>query len=203
MPQSSILENIFTKFSECEPEILSSLNKNSFATKYFQENNFAHQTNSVNDFSILNINIRSIQKNFETFKSFYRSLNYLFDIICVTETWEDPSQPIGTNSLFNLPCYTLISQPRVQKKGGGTAIFVLNSLPFQRIDQQSFVNKNIECLTIEVSSNSGKNIIITCVYRPPDGSVPSFIKSIKTLISATRTDKNMFLAGDFNIDIFN
>ena len=146
--KSSMLENVFTKLSECEPDIFSSLNKNSFVTKYFQENEFVHQTNSVNDFSVLNINIRSLQKNFETFKSFYKSLNYLFDIICITETWEDPRQPISTNSLFNLPCYSLISQPRVQKKGGGTAIYVLNSLSFQLVNKQSCLNKNSECLSI-------------------------------------------------------
>ena len=199
--QSPILENIFMKLSETDSEFFSSFNAKSFDTKYLQRSEFFQNNNSVNDFSILNVNIRSMQKNFETFKTFFKSLNFLFDVICLTETWEDPDSPINNNSLFNLPCYDLISQPRTQKKGGGTAIYILSTLSFQFKKQQSFLTKNIECLTIEVSNENGKNICVSCVYRPPDGSILSFIKSIKkTLFNATKENKNIFLAGDVNID---
>ena len=40
-----------------------------------------------------------------------------------------------------------------------------------------------------------------CVYRPPDGSVSLFIKSIKKILfNATKENKNIFLVGDMNID---
>ena len=86
--KSPIIDNIFMKLSESDSEMFSSYNEKSFDTKYFQQSEFIHQTNSVSDFSMLNINIRSMQKIFETFKTFYKSLNFLFDIICFTETWE-------------------------------------------------------------------------------------------------------------------
>ena len=42
---------------------------------------------SENDFSLLNINIRSLSKNFENLKNLLNDLCFSFKIICVTETW--------------------------------------------------------------------------------------------------------------------
>ena len=39
--------------------------------------------------SILLLNIRSMKKNFETFKNFLSTVNYNFSIICFCETWLD------------------------------------------------------------------------------------------------------------------
>ena len=80
------------------------------------------------------------------FKTFYRSLNFLFNVICVSNTWEDSNLPIEINSLFNLPCYDLVSQARLQKRGGETAIFILSSLSFQLKKQHCILTKNAECV---------------------------------------------------------
>ena len=37
---------------------------------------------SKNSFSVLHLNIRSINKNFEAFTEFYSKLNYIFSVIC-------------------------------------------------------------------------------------------------------------------------
>ena len=79
--QSPIIDSLFVKLSEHDTTNASSLSLDSFNTKYFSPEEFSIKTNSDNDFSILNINIRSIQKNFEAFKEFYLSLNFLFDVI--------------------------------------------------------------------------------------------------------------------------
>ena len=102
--------------SENDSTNFYTLNEQSFNTKYFTENDISLKSNSDKDFSILSVNIRSIQKNFETFKEFYKNLNFLFDIICLTETWEDPKTPLAKNSLYDLPCYEIVSQPRIEKK---------------------------------------------------------------------------------------
>ena len=40
---------------------------------------------SKNSFSVLHLNIRSI--NFEAFTEFYWKLNHIFSVICFSETW--------------------------------------------------------------------------------------------------------------------
>ena len=89
-------------------------------------------------------------------------------------------------------------------KGGGTAIYILKSLTFNVKINQNSLSKHIECLTVEISNKTGKNINISCVYRPPDGNVRSFIKLLKNnIFYPVSNDKNVFIVGDFNIDALN
>ena len=112
--QSPILENLSSKPTEADSEFLSSIEK-SFQTKYYTQWDFT-KTKTSNDLSILNFNIRSVQKNFETFKAFYESLNFNFDIICLTETWEDSNHSMKENSLFNLTGYNFSQSTPFAKK---------------------------------------------------------------------------------------
>ena len=41
---------------------------------------------SKNSFSVLHLNIKSINKNFEAFSEFYLILNHIFNVICFSET---------------------------------------------------------------------------------------------------------------------
>ena len=78
--------------SFCDPD-LNFLKNNirNLDTKYLLPepfHNFLY--NSTTDwFSILHLNIRSIQKNFEKFKLFLSSLDFSFSVICFSETWFD------------------------------------------------------------------------------------------------------------------
>ena len=42
-----------------------------------------------NSFSVLHLNIRSLNKNFESFAQLYKSLSFKFSIICFPETWSN------------------------------------------------------------------------------------------------------------------
>lgn len=44
------------------------------------------QSNTNKDFSVLNLNIRSLKKHFDYFKSFLSHLNFTFKTICLSET---------------------------------------------------------------------------------------------------------------------
>ena len=43
--------------------------------------------NDPNSFDILHLNIRSLNKNFDNFKTFLAECSHNFSIICLTETW--------------------------------------------------------------------------------------------------------------------
>ena len=74
-------------------------------------------------FSILHLNIRSVNKNLEAFREFCESLDINFSIICFSETWANDSN-FDKNSLFQIEGYNPIHQIRKNHKGGGIAIFV-------------------------------------------------------------------------------
>ena len=77
-------------------------------------------------------------------------------------------------------------------------------ISFQLIKKHCALSDNVECLSIEILNKTGKNIALSCVYRPPDGSILSFIKTLKkTVYDLTKDNKNIVLAGDTNIDSLN
>ena len=75
---------------------ISSSNTNYLSPSEIDEN---FQNFSKESFSVLHLNIRSMNKNFETFQDFYKSLNTKFSIIYLTKTWANVSK-INQNSLY-------------------------------------------------------------------------------------------------------
>ena len=94
---------------------ISSLESN-YLTPSKIDKNF--QNFSKESFSVLHLNSKSMNKNFEAFQDFCKSLNTKFIIICFTETWANDSD-INQDSLFQLEGYILyIKLENVAKEGG-------------------------------------------------------------------------------------
>ena len=196
--ESPILKSL--KTNKNEYNFLSDINISCLDNSYYKPDKFNIEKNNK-DLSILSINIRSMNKNFEAFIHFYYSINYLFDIICISETWEDAKLPLSENSLYNLSSYKIISQPRVRSKGGGVAIYILDKFIFKPKNIFCKVNKHIETLCIEILNKTGKPFLISSFYRPPCGKQINFHNSLRSIISKMSIqNKHIFFAGDLNLD---
>eukprot|EP00111_Clytia_hemisphaerica_P011532 TCONS_00033842-protein len=164
--------------------------------------------NMNQNFSILNINIRSISKNFDDFKALLKQLKFNFKIICITETWckkdeaeSEENQSKKSFSKYLLPGYKVLHQARSNKKGGGLCIFVHESLNYKRKQDLSVNDNDCEILTIELI-NKLQNIIISCVYRQPSGNLKNFKQHLKNhLADKNLNKKSIYLAGDFNLNL--
>ena len=84
---------------------------------------------SKNAFSVLRLNVSSMNKNFEAFTEFYSKLNHMFSIICFSETWAS-EENINKNSAFQIKNY-VFHQVRNSHKGGGLCIFIHESLCYK------------------------------------------------------------------------
>ncbi|XP_065645407.1 uncharacterized protein LOC136075893 [Hydra vulgaris] len=155
----------------------------------------------VNALSILHLNIRSIQKNFDKFKEFLFSVKIKFQIICLTKTW-CRNKEIENNSNFQLNNYKDIHQIRGSEKiGGGVCIFIHNSLDFKLRKEMCSITKDFELLTVEVLNDASKNVILHVIYRPPSGNIKAFSKHFKGLITKKDTyGKLIYCVGDLNLD---
>ena len=74
-------------------------------------------------FSALHVNIRSTNKNFETFKNVYSKLNCTFSVIYFSENWATDNS-ICNDSNFQIENYTVLHKVRESGGGGGLSIFV-------------------------------------------------------------------------------
>jgi len=155
-----------------------------------------------NSFSILNINARSLNTNFDQIKVLLSYFDNKPDIITVSETWLQSTTPLQPFALIN---YNIISVPRHnRKRGGGVAIYVNSLLSYNVISSSlpNSANNPCEICAIEIVNDNSQNIIIVNIYKPPDSDIPTFIDFISDFIDCLNIrKKHLFITGDFNIDL--
>ena len=125
-------------------------------------NNSLQNINSANNnFSLLHINSRSINKNVDSVEICLSSLNrFSFSVIGISETWLKSNSP----DIFNIPNYHMIHVDRKKGRGGGVAMYINFNLKY-KIRKDIYID-GIENLFIEIYNKSGKNIIVGTLYRP-------------------------------------
>ena len=106
---------------------------------------------SSNDLSLLNVKIRSINKNFDSLKEFLHSTSVDFNIISLVESWLK-DKPHG---YFHLDGYNLECANRQSDKGGGgggVCLFIKEELKYVVRNDLSKIKHplNTETLFIEI-----------------------------------------------------
>ena len=77
------------------------------------------KNNTLNSLNYGLLNARSINNKTETIVDFI--LEHKLDILCITETWLQSDDSFTTNHVT--PCgYSIISSPRLNRRGGGIAV---------------------------------------------------------------------------------
>ena len=194
----STRENTILLTNDTDPDV-NYFNNSLIETNYFNLSEASvYLKCSLSYFSVLNLNIRSMRKNFENLKILLKNLNFNFSVICLTETWCQNGDEL--NSIYFLYGYNSIHQTRKNGIGGGVCIFILNSFTFRNSENLSVNDANCESLTIEIIKQKTKSIFITALYRPPNGNFDAFEKHLKNMLPIV-IKKHIYLTGDFNIDI--
>ena len=156
---------------------------------------------SPTDLSFLHMNIQSLSCHFDELLSLLTNLKIGFDVVAVSETWDSFERPITMN--VTLPGYTFLSS-KSQSQNGGLGLYIKSSLdPVPRPDLNS-ISDEYETMWAEVETYREKNILICCAYHHPSTEIEHFTEYIqRTLSNPTVTTKQVFILGDFNINLLN
>ena len=170
--------------------------------EYYLPTDFKEQineTNQNNNFSMIHLNIRSMINKFDSFKELIYSLNKLFQIIGLTETWLNETN----EDRFKFQNYDFVNVNRSTKSGGGVGIYIANELNYKiRTDLNTSIENVIESVFVEIITTVGKNIIIGVIYRPPNNHFDSFETEMNQILGQIdKENKLCYLMGDFNIDL--
>lgn len=94
------------------------LNCDQYTPEQFRNN----MKNNSNSLTILNVNVQSLRKNFDSLETFMFSVPKPFDVVCITESF------LYDNEVHNFPIndYVFIGKQR-QSKGGGVGAYVRSS----------------------------------------------------------------------------
>ena len=156
----------------------------------------------INDktFSVLHLNVRSLNKNFKSLKELLTSIKFGFKVICLTKTWctDDPRN----ETLFNLENYTSINQVRKHGRGGGICIFIHDSLTFKLRSDLGTNSNDIESLAIEIINKNSKNAVINAQYRQPDRDFKQYKTYLENFFNKMKnSNKAIYIVGDTNLNL--
>lgn len=123
--------------------------------------------------------------------------NKSLKFLCLTEIWYD-SKKFKTFDNFNLCSYFV----RKNFIRGGVGIWCQTNIQVKSLNLNQFcIEKDIEICGITFTSKTKMKHLILACYRSPAGNFQSFCEKIAdTLDFTVKTNVNVILAGDFNLD---
>lgn len=151
---------------------------------------------NVNDttFSIFHNNIRSINKNMNELLIMLDKLQYNFDCIILTETWQIPDI-----HFFKIQGFNIIYNEGDINQNDGVVMYIKDNYNYNiKISKIGAVR--VIKATIQIPNET---IVIHAMYRPSPTCVHEFNDELQNyLANATNVYGNYnFLVGDLNIDI--
>ena len=184
--------NSFQNTNNLQPPI-----PNSTGSYYIDPVTINQLYNITNEFTFLNINIRSLNKNFNKILLLINELGFSPTIISVTETWLHSTKPL----IHSLEGYTFIDKPG-SNQAGGVGLFILNSLQYNVLTNYQLNLGNCEDIWVELCLSKTKKITVGCIYRHPSHDFKVFKqKFTNSLESLNKNNKTYIIGGDINIDL--
>jgi len=174
---------------ETEHHILQNRDLTLQNCKYYASLNLPSQVNLMNvssKFSVLHHNVRSLVKNGQLFKDFLANIGLTFSCMLITETWlRDVSVSV------EIPNYSFYCSNRDNRRGGGVGIYVNNALNYITRPELGCMTSNLEGIAIEIQRCNDKNIVIVCLYRPPDGNLSEAMQTIQSVFDKLRRENKL------------
>ena len=168
---------------------------------YYTETEFNKFVDLDNKFTLFNVNIRTIPKNFDRMRYYLYELNHNFSVLSITESWLKQYN----RSTYNMKGYTHLSKIREDCTGGGVSLFVKKELRYELKEEILLDLPGVDSIAIEIPKedlNSVGNVIVLAMYRPPDINPKLFIEKLSQLLQQLyKQNKQVFIMGDFNINI--
>ena len=168
---------------------------------YFTENQFIDefQNTHKHEVTVLHLNIRSMHKNVDAFNNLTKNFRDGSAVMGVTETWFSSESDI---KLYSIPGYNLVSNHRLDKRGGGVALYIPAGMEFQIRHDLNVMSDQLETLFVESFVPGKKNVIFGVIYRPPQSNLDQVVNELQTiLLNPLFLNKTIFLMGDFNTNL--
>ena len=170
-------------------------------SSYVTESDLIHffQTNNNVSLNLLHINCRSLNKNFGSVTNLLHRIGSKLSVLGLCETWLNKN----TENSFHMQGYNFACNSRSSRMGGGVGLYVDNSIQYSLRNDLSIMSDELECIFVELVQKNSANIIVGCVYRPPNTDPYVFnMKLLPLLNLLNRNNKSpTFIMGDFNLDL--
>ena len=147
------------------------------------------------------VNFQSIQTKSHQVKDYI--IDHDIDIFFITETWVyDNLRDSLILSAATPPGYAYLSFPRLNRRGGGIAVFHNKCLKINLLKE----HHSDACEAIELAVKLGSNQLnVVIVYRAPSLSFRLFLDLMRDIFGrlVTSSQRRLLCVGDFNIHMDN
>ena len=197
-------ENTYHAKFDPDEEIKDNSNFSFYTTKDFH--GLKNKIKNRKTFSLMHTNIESLNSNCEKLQYLLNDIDYQFDIIALTETWNDEKN----KHLFQagiLDDYYQYEGITGNSLKGGCGFYINKSITYiprndldirHKDEKNEFEGKWIEI----VNMSSNKNMIIGVNYRHPRNSDIQYKKYLKNVFKKIKKEnKTLIIAGDFNYNL--
>ena len=171
--------------------------------QYYGADSSLPKIGSKKYFSLFHMNIASLELHKEELQVLLSILDIEFNVLAITET--KLKKCIVPTYDYNLPGYNCFQTPAESEKGGALLYIEEKFISKRREDLEKLLYKpdKLESVFVELINNDGKNSIIGCIYRHPSMEIEDFNSNYFNMAmnKITNENKNVFLTGDFNIDL--
>ena len=151
--------------------------------------------NNINNLTIISLNIRSLNANFQTMETFLESFTYKSKIIVCTETWK-----LQHHQFYNLRGYKMFYNQGSLNKADGVVLYLADTIS-ATVDIEE-LDCGVKIINCNFNFNK-KNIKISAIYRCHACKKRIFVNSLKKFLNQNLNQKNHIIVGDFNIDLLN
>src|SRR6218665_2887309 len=162
-----------------------------------QLHDFSKSLKYSDQFSFAHINCRSLNSKLPEISLLLSQIN--ISVLALTETWLNDNLA----STVNIPGYSFIHCSRLNGIRGGVGFFIRSDIEFcELIGIPGYKLNAFESIFIKLPQKTSSDIILGSIYRPPGNSISEFISDFHPILHyLTKTNKRIFIAGDFNINI--
>ena len=151
--------------------------------KYYSADDFRKEKfSNSSSFSVLHLNIHSIERHIDELQVVLDQLKFKFDVMCFSES--KIMEGVVPKTSINLDGYQdPIGMPTNATKGG-VLIYVRDGISFvQRDDLNIQKEKELESCFVEIQNTNQQNSIVGVVYRHPTMEQSEFIDDYLTQLT--------------------
>ena len=146
-----------------------------------------------NSLSIFCQNIRSLEKNLDSFLCLFPH-DKMPDIFIFSETWHNEEKQIHIPGFLG---YHTVRHGRA----GGVSIFIKSQFSSSFIEKFSYANDCIEICTVKFYTST-EYLFISGIYRPHSGSIDNFSAALENIFAHNEFPiSSNIIAGDFNVNL--
>lgn len=141
---------------------------------------------------VFHLNARSARNKVTDLECLFSQFSIKFNIIMFTETWYTEEEDV-----FRLPSYNHYCLNRVSNRGGGVCLLIEESIKTELLSTFCTMTKDYEVLSLVA-----ENMLISVVYRPPDGNINTFLAYFEGLLGfGSDNNLKVIIGGDLNINM--